>query len=143
MLRKFHYGARFEEAHQDFTGKPVSTFWSLGTALSAIRDALGEGLAAYRQYEHLKSRGMSQDTALKVALGVRNPAGEVPTAPSHRASKRLRGRQLCTNGASWFQRSRQRRALAELDDRLLRDIGVTRSQALRESGETLFFGGRA
>jgi hypothetical protein len=95
MLRKFHYGARFEETHQDFTRKPASTSWSLATALSAIRDALGEGLAAHRQYEHLKSRGMSQDTALKVALGVRNPAGEVPTAPSHRASKRLRGRQLC------------------------------------------------
>ena len=33
----------------------------------------------------------------------------------------------------WIERSRQRRALAELDDRLLRDIGLTRDEARRES----------
>jgi uncharacterized protein YjiS (DUF1127 family) len=33
----------------------------------------------------------------------------------------------------WMERSRQRRALAELDDRLLRDIGLTRDEARRES----------
>lgn len=33
----------------------------------------------------------------------------------------------------WYDRWLQRRALAELDDRMLRDIGVTRRQALRES----------
>ena len=32
----------------------------------------------------------------------------------------------------WMERSRQRRALAELDDRLLRDIGLTRDEARRE-----------
>jgi uncharacterized protein YjiS (DUF1127 family) len=32
----------------------------------------------------------------------------------------------------WLERSRQRRALAELDDRLLRDIGLTRDQARQE-----------
>ena len=32
-----------------------------------------------------------------------------------------------------YSRHRQRRALAQLDDRLLQDIGVTRQQALRES----------
>ena len=32
----------------------------------------------------------------------------------------------------WMERSRQRRALAELDDRLLRDIGLTREEALQE-----------
>jgi hypothetical protein len=82
MSRKFHYGARFEEAHQDFTRKPASTSWSLGTALSAIRDALGEGLAAHRQYGHLKSRGMSQDTASKwrSAFAIR----QVKYPPHHR-----------------------------------------------------------
>lgn len=30
--------------------------------------------------------------------------------------------------------ARQRRALARLDDRLLRDIGITRDQAARETG---------
>ena len=33
----------------------------------------------------------------------------------------------------WQERDRQRRALARLDDRLLRDIGVSRTAALRES----------
>ncbi len=32
----------------------------------------------------------------------------------------------------WTSRHRQRRALAQLDTRLLRDIGVTRAQAERE-----------
>lgn len=32
----------------------------------------------------------------------------------------------------WMERSRQRRALAELDVRLLRDIGLTREEALQE-----------
>jgi uncharacterized protein YjiS (DUF1127 family) len=36
---------------------------------------------------------------------------------------------------TWYQRSCQRRALAELDDRMLRDIGVTRSQAQREAAK--------
>ena len=33
---------------------------------------------------------------------------------------------------SWMERSRQRRALAQLDDHLLRDIGLTRDEARRE-----------
>jgi len=33
----------------------------------------------------------------------------------------------------WVQRSRQRAELAQLDDHLLRDIGLTRLQARRES----------
>jgi uncharacterized protein YjiS (DUF1127 family) len=33
----------------------------------------------------------------------------------------------------WIERTRQRQALAELDDRMLRDIGVTRVEAVRES----------
>jgi len=34
--------------------------------------------------------------------------------------------------ALWLQRRRQRLALGRFDDRLLRDIGVTRSEADRE-----------
>jgi uncharacterized protein YjiS (DUF1127 family) len=34
--------------------------------------------------------------------------------------------------ASWIDRARQRRALAALDDHMLRDIGVTRLEAARE-----------
>jgi len=32
----------------------------------------------------------------------------------------------------WIERVRQRQALATLDDRMLRDIGVTRVEAVRE-----------
>jgi len=35
--------------------------------------------------------------------------------------------------ATWYERWRQRRALEELDERLLRDIGLSRRQATRES----------
>jgi uncharacterized protein YjiS (DUF1127 family) len=35
--------------------------------------------------------------------------------------------------ASWRARARQRSALAQLDDHLLRDIGVTRLQARQEA----------
>jgi uncharacterized protein YjiS (DUF1127 family) len=36
-------------------------------------------------------------------------------------------------GARWAARSRQRRALSKLDDRLLDDIGLTRQQAEAEA----------
>jgi len=44
---------------------------------------------------------------------------------------------------TWLQRSRQRRALAELDDRILCDIGVTRSQAQREAAKPCWSVGKA
>lgn len=34
--------------------------------------------------------------------------------------------------AGWIERSRQRQALAGLEDRMLRDIGITRADAARE-----------
>lgn len=34
--------------------------------------------------------------------------------------------------AQWIERVRQRRALATLDDYMLRDIGITRVEAVRE-----------
>lgn len=33
---------------------------------------------------------------------------------------------------TWIERSRQRRALADLDDRLLTDVGLTRADVARE-----------
>jgi uncharacterized protein YjiS (DUF1127 family) len=38
----------------------------------------------------------------------------------------------------WFGSNRQRRALAALDDRLLRDIGVTCTQARREAAKSFW-----
>ena len=37
--------------------------------------------------------------------------------------------------ACWIGRARQRRALAELDDKMLQDIGITRYDAARECGK--------
>ena len=37
--------------------------------------------------------------------------------------------------AFWIGRVRQRRALAELDDKMLQDIGITRYDAARECGK--------
>ena len=34
---------------------------------------------------------------------------------------------------NWIERTRQRRALASLDEAMLRDIGITRVEAARES----------
>jgi len=36
---------------------------------------------------------------------------------------------------TWIERAQQRRALARLDDRLLADIGLCRTQAERESSK--------
>ena len=44
--------------------------------------------------------------------------------------------------SSWIERSRQRQALAALDDHQLRDIGITRLEAVREA-EKPFWKGRA
>jgi uncharacterized protein YjiS (DUF1127 family) len=43
----------------------------------------------------------------------------------------------------WLERSRQRRALAELDERLLRDIGVTSAQASREAAKPFWSASKA
>jgi uncharacterized protein YjiS (DUF1127 family) len=43
----------------------------------------------------------------------------------------------------WFERSRQRRALAELDARMLRDIGVTSAQARREAATPFWSASKA
>ena len=45
--------------------------------------------------------------------------------------------------SSWLARSRQRKALAELDDRLLRDIGITRTEARKEAARPFWYGGKA
>ena len=58
-------------------------------------------------------------------------AAALTTPPSH-IHPRAKGSWLRVPLA-WIERSRQRRALAELDDRLLRDIGLTRAEARVEA----------
>ena len=43
--------------------------------------------------------------------------------------------QLVTLLNTWYQRSRQRRQLAQLSDRLLDDIGLDRATALAEAAK--------
>jgi len=76
MLRSFHYQLGFDETHQEanLTGRSAhptaASSWPTVTALRTMCDALREGLAAHRQYEGLRSRGIPHDTALREALGI-------------------------------------------------------------------------
>jgi hypothetical protein len=51
-------------------GTTAWSTWPLATTLRNVCDALQEGFAAHRQYEHLRSRGTSHDAALKQAFGI-------------------------------------------------------------------------
>ncbi len=60
-------------------------------------------------------------------------AAVAPSAPRFSfvgALRSVRGRIV-----AWQERARMRRGLAAMDDRLLRDIGLTRAQASREFGK--------
>jgi hypothetical protein len=76
MVRTCHCAAHFDEPHQAIhpahrSVRPIlASVRPLVTALGMMCDALREGLAAYREYEELRSRGMPHDTALKAALGL-------------------------------------------------------------------------
>jgi uncharacterized protein YjiS (DUF1127 family) len=64
-------------------------------------------------------------------LGQRH-ASQSLRLPWHRRGLVSRGGAAVRAVLFWMERSRQRRALAELDDRLLRDIGLTRYEARQE-----------
>jgi len=54
-------------------------------ALAMIGESLREGLAACREYEELRSRGMPHDSALRVSLGL----GSSPRQETRAAAKPL------------------------------------------------------
>jgi uncharacterized protein YjiS (DUF1127 family) len=72
--------------------------------------------------------------------------GGIHHEPQHPAlSHRLHASKLYTLAGiigAWLDRSRQRRVLAELDDRLLRDIGLTRSEARSEAAKPFWCAGK-
>ena len=71
------------------------------------------------------------------------PRGIAPVVPSHWKA-RLSGHIAGTRSTvgRWFARSRQRRALREIAERndfhLLKDIGVSREEALREADKAFW-----
>jgi len=79
MLRSFCRAPGFDETHQalDFADRssPPTSFSrsSIATGLRIIWDALRDGIAAHRQYEHLRSMRVPHDTAIKQALGISHP----------------------------------------------------------------------
>ena len=58
--------------------------------------------------------------------------------PLQRARARLAARS--TPLLLWHERARQRRQLLELDDDMLRDIGITRADAVGEAGKPFWRG---
>ena len=91
MLSTCHCAAHLDAAHHatsspDLFGRPAAlSAWPMVAALATMGEALREGLAAYREYEELRSRGMPHDTALRAALGL----GASPQQRTRAAAKPL------------------------------------------------------
>jgi hypothetical protein len=74
MLRSFRHAPELyrpypEEPLAGWASRPIAGFRSPLTALRIVSEALRESLAACREYEDLRSRGVPHDTALRQALG--------------------------------------------------------------------------
>ncbi len=86
MLRSFHHASGFEVIRQEQSAQPTSaSFWPAVTALRTMGDAWREGRAAHRQYEHLRSRGIPHETAIRGALGI----GLTPSQETRESAKPL------------------------------------------------------
>jgi len=75
MLRTLHYEPAFERAPHPtkLLNRSPQRAWPVQTVLLGAFEVLFavlEGLGAYRHFEHLRSRGIAHDTALRCALGV-------------------------------------------------------------------------
>jgi hypothetical protein len=64
MSRSSHCTSGFD--HSPMTASP----WPILAVLRAMWDAFRDGLAAYRQYECLRSKRIPHDTALREAIGI-------------------------------------------------------------------------
>jgi hypothetical protein len=89
MVPTCHCAASLHGAHH--ATSPPAFFlspevpWPRPVALISLWEALREGLAASRQYEELRSRGLSHDVALREALGL----GASPQRPTRATTKPL------------------------------------------------------
>jgi uncharacterized protein YjiS (DUF1127 family) len=97
--------------------------------LDSANDRAVDGKAARRRLARLRSPA-------RLAFGIHTKFGSTSARPA------LLGialgdllRQAWRQLRRWIARSRQRHALAELDDRLLRDIGVIRERDIGVSRE--------
>jgi hypothetical protein len=81
----------FDETHHktnlpDWPAHTIAALpWSILIALRAMWDASREGLAAHRQYEHLRSRGVPHGAAIREALGI----GVTPSQVTREVAKPL------------------------------------------------------
>ena len=84
MLRLRHAPSFHSIWDPDLTVEPAAPThyrsWPIAAALWTIWRLLPEAFAARRQYEHLMSRGVPHDTALRQAVGLPNARNEVRTA---------------------------------------------------------------
>ena len=70
------------------------------------------------------------------SMGDRVAAPRVPVAKPEgdlRSALRRRLSQIAQAFLAWYDRARERRALMELSDHMLRDIGISRADARREA----------
>ena len=81
MLRNFHYAPNFDATWMNPTVRTSQPTPTWRTALRKMCDAWCEGLVAHRQYEHLRSKGMPHERALREALGI----DAVSASPAHAA----------------------------------------------------------
>jgi hypothetical protein len=80
------HAAHHATSHRGLFVRPTAlSDWPMVAALVAMGEALREGLAAYREYEELRSRGMPHDSALRAALGL----GSSPQQRTDAAAKPL------------------------------------------------------
>jgi hypothetical protein len=70
-IRQFEQGpVAIYESPPARSAPPTEPPWPIATTLRAIVEAWRESLAACREYEELRSWGMSHDAALREALGL-------------------------------------------------------------------------
>jgi uncharacterized protein YjiS (DUF1127 family) len=136
MLRITHSpGSRDAPVDETLARRPT-----IGKMLHDLLDAIREGFTAHREYERLMSSGTRHNPALKAALAESDHSRESFARPMPIHSVLLI--VVKTIGA-WIDRRRQQEPLARLDDRLLRDIGLTRSEHSEAGVKPLLFAGRA